>query len=60
VINISLIPIIGYLASAIATCSAYGLMMVISYMLGRKHLAIPYDVKNILLYLVLSIVFSCT
>ena len=58
-INISLIPIIGYLASAIATCSAYGLMMVVSYTIGRKHLAIPYDVKNILLYLLLSIVFSC-
>lgn len=59
VINITLIPIIGYLASAIATCSAYGVMMVISYVVGRKHLAIPYDVKNILLYLIVSIVFSC-
>ncbi len=59
IINISLIPVIGYLASAIATCSAYGLMMIVSYLLGRKHLAIPYDVKNILLYIVLSIVFSC-
>lgn len=59
VINISLIPVIGYLASAIATCSAYGVMMIASYVLGRKHLAVPYDVKNILLYLVVSIVFSC-
>lgn len=59
VLNVTLIPRIGYLASAIATCSAYGLMMVVSYLMGRKHLAVPYDVKNILLYLVMSITFSC-
>jgi len=57
-INILLIPEIGYLASAIATCAAYGLMMVASYVLGRKHLAVPYDLKNILLYLTISIVFT--
>ncbi len=34
-------------------------MMVVSYLMGRKHLAVPYDVKNILLYLVMSITFSC-
>ncbi len=59
VINLVLIPKIGYMASAIATCSAYGLMMILSYAMGTKHLAIPYDVKNILLYLVLSISFCC-
>lgn len=59
VINIVLIPKIGYLASAIATCAAYGLMMITSYVIGRKHLAVPYDVKNILLYLGTSIIFSC-
>lgn len=59
ILNVIFIPIIGYLASAIATCAAYGLMMVISYELGKKHFAIPYDVKNILLYLILSISFSC-
>ncbi|TVZ52733.1 lipopolysaccharide biosynthesis protein [Dokdonia sp. Hel_I_53] len=58
-INVLLIPQIGYLASAIATCVAYGIMMIISYYIGRKHLAIPYDVKNILLYLIISISFSC-
>ncbi|MBV1925312.1 MAG: polysaccharide biosynthesis C-terminal domain-containing protein [Dokdonia sp.] len=60
IINIALIPRVGYLASAIATLGAYGLMMVISYLMGRKHLAIPYDIKNIILYVVLSVVFSVT
>ncbi|WP_405370042.1 lipopolysaccharide biosynthesis protein [Nonlabens sp. Asnod2-A12] len=58
VVNVLLIPHIGYMASAYATCAAYGLMMVVSYLIGRKHLAVPYDLKNILLYLCLSISLS--
>ena len=57
-VNVLLIPHIGYMASAYATCAAYALMMVVSYLIGRKHLAVPYDVKNILLYLTLSISLS--
>ncbi len=57
-INFIFIPKIGYVASAIATCAAYGLMMIASYLIGRKHLAISYDVKNILLYLITSITLS--
>ncbi|KQC32288.1 polysaccharide biosynthesis protein [Nonlabens sp. YIK11] len=53
--NIWLIPIIGYMASALTTCTAYGLMMVVSYLLGRKHYHIPYEVGNMLLYLAISI-----
>ena len=59
VFNVIFIPKIGYMASAIATCVAYGLMMVLSYVLGKKHMPIPYDLKNILLYMSLSILFSC-
>jgi len=58
VINVIGIPKIGYMASAIATCTAYGLMMVLSYLIGRKHMPIPYDLKNSALYLILSIGFS--
>ncbi|MFT7385761.1 MAG: O-antigen/teichoic acid export membrane protein [Nonlabens sp.] len=57
-VNVLLIPHIGYMASAYATCAAYALMMVVSYLIGRKHLAVPYDVKNIVLYLTLSISLS--
>ncbi|MGJ8683895.1 MAG: lipopolysaccharide biosynthesis protein [Nonlabens sp.] len=56
--NIILIPHIGYMASAITTCAVYGLMMVTSYMMSRKHFAIPYDLKNMLLYLIVSISFT--
>ncbi|GAK92307.1 polysaccharide biosynthesis protein [Nonlabens ulvanivorans] len=58
IVNIILIPHIGYMASAYATCAAYGLMMIVSYLIGRKHLMVPYDLKNILLYLGISISFS--
>ncbi len=53
--NVLLIPKIGYLASAITTCVAYGVMMIVSYLWSRKHFPIPYDIKSILLYLLLSI-----
>lgn len=58
VINYVLIPKIGYMASAIATLSAYGTMMVLSYFFGRRHYPVPYNMRKILFYLLLSIIFS--
>jgi O-antigen/teichoic acid export membrane protein len=57
-INLAFIPRFGYMASAVATCVAYGVMMVISYVLGRKHYPIPYDLGNLVTYILLSVVFS--
>ncbi|MGL2962687.1 lipopolysaccharide biosynthesis protein [Flavobacterium sp. RSB2_4_14] len=57
-LNFILIPKIGYYGSAIATISAYGSMMIISYQLGQKNYPIPYDMNKILSYLGLTIVFS--
>ncbi len=56
--NIIFIPIIGFMASAWATLIAYGLMTVISYLIGKKYYAIPYKITNIFLYLFLSVGFS--
>jgi len=58
-LNFALIPVWSYMGSAIATISAYGTMMAISYYLGNKHYPIPYDVKSIASYLVLAITLSC-
>tara|TARA_R110002020_G_scaffold72209_10_gene185886 strand:- start:12494 stop:13948 length:1455 start_codon:yes stop_codon:yes gene_type:complete len=58
VLNYILIPIIGYMGSAIATLSAYGSMMVLSYLYGRKYYDVPYQVKKICGYLLLAIGFS--
>ncbi|WP_264566107.1 lipopolysaccharide biosynthesis protein [Flavobacterium sp. N3904] len=59
VLNYLLIPKYSYYGSAIATISAYGSMMFISYYLGNKYYPIPYDKKKIGGYLGLSIGFSC-
>jgi len=58
VLNVIFIPVMGFMASAITTCVAYGLMMVLSYLLGRKYYKIPYDMKSIGTGLGTSISFS--
>lgn len=58
VLNFILIPHIGYVGSAIATLVAYGSMMVLSYLYGRKYYNVPYNLVSILGFLALAIVFS--
>lgn len=57
-LNYVLIPIIGFKGSAIATLSAYGIMMILSFYFGRKHYPIPYNLKKISAYLGVSILLS--
>ena len=57
-LNFLLIPKFSYYGSAIATIAAYGTMMLISFLMGRKAYPIPYDLTRIGGYLGLSIVFS--
>ncbi|QXP60705.1 polysaccharide biosynthesis C-terminal domain-containing protein [Olleya sp. HaHaR_3_96] len=49
--NLIMIPEIGFMAAAWATLAAYGVMMVLSYILGQKHYPVPYNLKQILGYL---------
>lgn len=59
VLNVVLIPIIGYMGSAIATLACYLSMVVLSYFWGRKHYKVPYDLKNIFIYfLIAGILYS--
>ena len=58
VFNVIMIEKIGFIASAWATLLAYGVMMILSYYLGQKHYAVPYNLKSILGYLVLAIGLS--
>ncbi|MHA7059291.1 oligosaccharide flippase family protein [Aquimarina sp. M1] len=57
-LNFLLIPKYTYVGSAIATLGAYGTMMILSWYLGRKYYPIPYDLKKMGMYLMLSIGFS--
>ncbi|MBO3115190.1 oligosaccharide flippase family protein [Winogradskyella sp. DF17] len=58
VINFVFIEAYSYKASAVATLAAYGTMMLLSYYFGRKYYPIPYNLKKIGLYLVISISLS--
>lgn len=57
-LNIWLIPKISYVGSALATLAAYASMMMISYYFGKKYYPIPYNLKKISVYLLLSIGLS--
>lgn len=46
-LNILLIPFIGYLGSAIAVFVSYFVMMVISFFWGRKFFPVDYDLRTI-------------
>ncbi len=52
--NLLLIPKIGFMAAAFATLAAYGVMMVVSYILGKRYYPVPYDLKRISMYLIMS------
>lgn len=49
--NLIFIPVLGFMACAYATLIAYGLMMLISYGLGKKHYNVPYESGKISFYL---------
>ena len=58
IINLVFIPHFGYVASAIATLTAYGVMMLLSLFFGRIYYPIPYNFRKITFYLLISILFS--
>ncbi len=51
VLNLILIPRVGYMGSAVTTLICYATMVVISYYLGQKYFPVNYPVKRILIYL---------
>ncbi len=54
-LNVILVPKIGYYGSAWATLAAYLAMLVTSFALSRKHHPIPYDFKAIMKYVGLAL-----
>ncbi len=51
ILNVVLIPIIGFVGSAIATLVCYFSMSAASYFIGKRHFPIPYSLKRISLYI---------
>jgi len=56
VLNVILIPQIGYLGSALASVACYGGMSTICYYWGRNYFPVPYRWKAIFVYLLVSLV----
>lgn len=56
VLNVWLLNSIGIMAAAWATLIAYGSMAIISYIIGKKHYPVQYDLKKMVLYLLASVV----
>ncbi|SNR40768.1 Membrane protein involved in the export of O-antigen and teichoic acid [Lutibacter agarilyticus] len=56
VLNVWLIPVTGIMAAAYATLIAYASMTVVSYIIGKKHYPINYNLQKIAIYLIASVV----
>lgn len=54
ILNYTLIPILGYLGSALATLATYSSMVGVSYFIGQKFFPVPYPIFKIFLYISLS------
>jgi len=55
-LNFILIPVYGYKGSAVTLLTAFFVMMVISYFLGRKYYPIPYNLKRIGFYFLVAMI----
>ena len=55
IFNIILIPMIGYMGSAITSFATYFLMVTVSYLLGQRHYHIPYYLAKDSFYLFLTV-----
>ena len=58
VINILLIPVVGFMAAAYAALAAYATMTVVSYLVGRNKYPIPYEIGRIAFYMMVAVVIS--
>lgn len=54
-LNVFLIPKYGYLGSAWASFFSYLVMMVLSFLIGRKYYKIEYDLLNIFFYFIIAL-----
>ncbi|MFM2190533.1 MAG: hypothetical protein RL491_919 [Bacteroidota bacterium] len=55
VLNVLLVPTMGYMGAAWATLGCYACMMAASYVIGQRNYPVPYETKRILAYIGLAI-----
>ena len=56
ILNIWLVPRYGYVASAWASVAGYGLITLLSYVIGQKKYPVAYPLKDMVIYLALAAV----
>ena len=56
-VNYLFVPQFGYYAAAWGHIISYSVMVVLSFIYGQKYFTIPYDVKRILLYVIIALTF---
>ena len=57
VLNYIFVPKFGFMACAVANVVCYLIMLIITFLWGRKYLVCKYDFKNIFLYIFLTVGF---
>ena len=55
IINVTLIPLYGYMASAWAHVAAYAVMIIMSFIFAEKHYKIKYNMKELIPYFAMAI-----
>lgn len=53
-LNIWLVPLYGYVASAWASVAGYGVITLLSYVIGQKKYPVHYPLKDMTIYLILA------
>lgn len=56
-LNVMFVPKYGFTACAWATLAAYGVMMIVSYILGQKHFPVKYNLRAIFVFVGLALGF---
>jgi O-antigen/teichoic acid export membrane protein len=56
VLNFLLIPVLGYMGSALATLACYFMMAVLCWQLGERHFPVPYPALRLGLWLLFAVV----
>lgn len=54
-LNFLLIPVLGYMGSAIATLACYAMMAAVCWYLGNQHFPVPYPVGRLLAWLAVAV-----
>jgi O-antigen/teichoic acid export membrane protein len=57
IVNYLFVPVYGFYASAWGHIISYSVMVILSFIYGQKHYTIPYDLKRILLYIIIAFTF---